>query len=325
MDLTASAFRDYVEKNSGKIIEDAFLSFGSSGVLTHLSRNKGESLYGIGSTSVDTLVQKWKELSINDGQQSVDIDIAGIRSYRGQFHEKYVPEKLEESYYGYLRQSGQNPEDFPFMAFVFQQLTKAIKMWHEKYLWKAVLGAGTSGTELFDGFDKQLADAITATAITPTVFGNLYVRQHNQDTAPGGSTAIVEVVEELVNELDDEVKEGGGFVYMSNTNKTKYNQDYRNTYGTAPTTSKLYNIDRTVVDGTDDAPFYIIGVGGKSGSDRIQVTKKENMVYTYDEEMDMTTWNMQYILNVLHMFGAFRVGSKIVRATDRWIRCNELT
>lgn len=324
MDLTAS-YRDYVEHNLNRIIDDAFLAFGSSSILTHIPNNKGKAIIGKSEVGED-IVQKWKELNINDGRQSVDFDNIELDSFRAQFHERYVPEKLENSYYGYLRQSGQDPEDFPFQAYVIMLLTKALLKWHEKNLWQAVKDdASDSGSALFDGLLKQVTDGVTNGDIIPMNFGTPYKPRSKDESIPAGFTSIIDIVEDMYNNgIPDEWKEMGVNVYMNTKFKTMYNQAYRNVHGTHPTTAKMFDIDRHIIDGSEDNPAYILGVGGMSGSNRIVMTPRQNAVYTYDVENDKSTFNFQYILNVLHIFGAFRLNAKFMLINNDWMAINEL-
>jgi len=327
MILAAAGYRDYVEKHIDKIIDDAFLAFNSANVLTHIPNNKGKAILGRGTVS-DNIVRKHKVLDIANGQQSVDVDVLEVESFRAQFHEKYVPELMEDSYYGYLRTAGQNPEDFPFEAYVLMLLAKSIRQWHERQLWQSVKNDATdNGTDLFDGLLKQVSDAVAANDVTPISFGTPYRRKNQTDVAPAGFTAMVELTEELyTNGIPDAWKDAGGVnIYMSRRNKRLYNQDYRNAYGIDPVVSKQYNIERTTIDLSEgEDAVNIIGVSGMGASNRIIMTPQANAVYTYDVQPDMTTFRMQYILNVLHIFGAFRVGAEFLIKNDDWMAVNEL-
>lgn len=321
--LTIEAFRDYVETHIDEIIDEGFLNFGSADVLTHLPNNKGKAIMNTSTVSSD-IVQKWKELGLADFAQKVDMGLVEVDSYRGQFKDKYVPEALENVYLGALRKSGQDPKDFPFEAHILQLLVKAIAQFNEKVLWQAVTAGGDSGMDAYDGLLKQLTDAITATDVTPTTYETLWKPKNNTEATPANSTSIIDVVEGLAHQLPVANRSMGLNVYMSVANKVMYDQAYRNVFGARPTQDMSYNISRTMVDGTEGAPVYIVPVAGMGASNRIIVTPQWNAVYTYDVAEDASTFNYQWIFNVFHIFGAFRYGSKFLILDDNWIACNEL-
>lgn len=328
MILAAASYRDYVEKNIDQIIDDAFLAFRSANVLSHLPNNKGKAVLGKGTVSAD-IVRKHKVLRPGEGRQSVDVDVLEVESFRAQFHEEYVPELMEGSYYGYLRKAGQDPKDFPFEAYVILMLTKALMQWHERMMWQSVKNDATDdGSDLFDGFLKQVDDGVANNDLTPISFGTPYKRRHQQDVAPAGFTAMVELVEELyTNGIPDAWKDAGGInIYMNRRHKKMYNQDYRNAYGIDPVVSKQYNIERTTIDRSEDSEddVNIIGVSGMGASNRIIMTPVSNMIYTYDVMGDATQFNFQYLLNALNIFGTFRIGAKILLKNDDWMAVNEL-
>lgn len=328
MILTAATFRDYVETHIDKIIDDAFFAFKTADVLTHIPNNKGKAVLGKGTVSED-LVRKHKVLRPGEGRQSVDVSTLEVESFRAQFHEEYVPELMENNYYGHLRKTGQNPKDFPFEAYVLMLLAKALRQWHEKKLWQNVKNDATdNGSDLFDGLLKQVTDGVANNLITPISYGTPYRRKNQQDVAPAGFTAMVELVEDLyTNGIPDEWKDMGGVnIYMSRRLKKLYNQDYRNAYGIDPVVSKQYDINRTKIDKAEDDEddVNILGINGMGSSNRIIMTPMANAIYTYDVQEDMSQFNMQYILNALNIFGSFRVNAKFLIMNDDWMAVNEL-
>lgn len=139
----------------------------------------------------------------------------------------FCPQDYESSYLGKMRPRGQNPGKFlPFEADTLNAIMKG----HSEELATALFSAVKAGTvtpgttamsSTFNGFLKLIADAITATELTPVV-------------TPGAAitnTNAVALMETMWNLLGAGYKQGEVHVFMSYATFQKYNQDYRERYG----------------------------------------------------------------------------------------------
>lgn len=315
------AFQAYVSKNLPKFIALAFFGFVTANHVMPDGDNKGENIIHIGTVDGEEIVGPWKELSVNDGKKSTGMKRVKLRSVRGQFHEKYVPEVLEKNYLGELRKRGQNVDDFPIYEYMMELLGGAIAQNNENAMWKAEETADpTKLSQMFDGYLKQVQGAIDAAELTPTVLGNLWSPANPTDTAPTGSVDIYDAFENLVDTLPEAIQQEGVYVFCSAKNKRKWERANKRKFGLTQTDLKREGLDQVSMTGE----MRVIGCPGLNGSNRIIATPMRNIHFSHDDPADANTFNIQQILNVFHVFGSYRIGANFSVVNNDWMAINEL-
>lgn len=314
------AFQAYVSENLPVFIALAFFGMTTSQFVMPDGNNKGEHIIQVGAVDGE-IVGPWKELSVDDGNKSTSLKPVKLRTVRGQFHEKFIPEELENNYLGELRKRGQDVDDFPLYQYMMELLAGRIAQNNEKAMWKAVETATpTKLSEMFDGYLKQITDAISDSALTPVVLGNLWVPENSQDTAPTGSVDIYDAFEQLVDTLPEEVQQEGVYIFCSAKNKRNWERANKRKFGLTATDLQRDELDRTSMTGE----MKVIGCPGLNGSNRIIATPMRNIYFSYDDPEDSNTFNVQKILNVFHVFGSYRIGANFAVVNNDWMAINEL-
>lgn len=311
----------YVEEHTEELIAPAFIGFPSAQVVEHDPMNKGKHTVQVGQVDSE-IVGPWKELSYSDAEENATLLPVQLETVRGQFKWKFVPEKLEKSYLGFMRRTGQDPEDFPIEAFMLDLLTKQIAKDNERAFWKAKQIANpTKLSEMFDGLLTQVENAVAAGNLTVVTLGELWVPRSPEATPPAGSTDIIDAVDALVHALPEDVQEEGVTVYMSAVNKRRYELAKRNRFGASTSDLRVGSTDKTSMSGDVDP----VGVPGLNGSNRMIATPMRNTRYSYDAPEDASTFNSDRQMNQMYYYGAYRFGSKFLMLNNEWMSVNELT
>ena len=315
------AFQAYVSKNLPKFIALAFFGFVTANHVMPDGNNKGEHIIQVGTVDGEEIVGPWKELSVNDGKKSTGMKPVKLRTVRGQFHEKYIPEQLENNYLGELRKRGQSVDDFPVYQYMMELLAGAIAQNNEKAMWKAEETVSpTKLSQMFDGYLKQVQDAIDATTLTPVVLGNLWSPTNDTETAPTGSVDIYDAFEQLVDTLPEEIQQEGVYIFCSAKNKRLWERANKRKFKLSKEDLKREDVDKTSMTGE----MRVIGCPGMNGSNRIIATPMRNIYFSHDDPEDSNTFNIQQILNVFHVFGSYRIGANFAMVDNNWMAINEL-
>jgi hypothetical protein len=202
--------------------------------------------------------------------------------------------KLEAKFTTQIMPAGQEYEGLePIAQGLLSQLSKGIAETVENSLWQGVSGGASAYTSLnlFDGINKIVDDAVTATSIPASqVFTTGALNVSN----------IIGSVEALYDALPADAYDGideesDWVVLMSKPNRKLYERAYRDTYG-ANTANGSF--EKRFVDGTQ---IELVGVGGLSGNDRLLLIRKSNLILAVDmdgEDQDLKVYMDQDDENV---------------------------
>jgi hypothetical protein len=177
-----------------------------------------------------------------------------------------IPQVLEKTWLGKLK-SAKNPLELPFEAFIMTYIGQKVKEnLHLQGLFKGEYdAAGTTPIDTLDGFLKLVADAITASKITPIVTGVIT------------KTNVIDKLELVYDGLGDAYKAIPTQMKVAPTIYDWYNRAYRTTFGG----NNNYNgmPGKVFLDGTN---CELVREPGMSGSQRVMASVKENFVYGCD-------------------------------------------
>lgn len=293
LDLTnAAAFRAYAEKHTNELFTKAMLSFDSAPHMTPHEGVKGTKV--LNELIVQDLFRRYS-VDFSALADAVSIDPQTISTVKAKIDMTIAPADFEESYLGFLRQTGQNPRDFPFQAYIIDKIMMKAAEEQELALWQGVAAGAPAATDkliaLFDGLLHQVEDAITATDITPYASGAT------------NATNILAAVEAMYQSLGDQWKSGEVKAFMSWTKFQQLLQNYRNDVG------KYTNPDMSGGFRLDFGNCVVIPCPGMRGKERIIVTTAMNPQHAYDAATDSTLINFEWNRRKMDMWMDIRMGA----------------
>ena len=127
----------------------------------------------------------------------------------------FTPKKMEATWLGYLKTNGSSPEEYPFVAYIYDRILEKLARDINKTVWQGVYAAPTPGTagsavSSFDGMIEVVKDARTAgTAAT---------------VATGAITAanVVDKAELMFDSVSEEFRNNSTVLVMSHTHLMYY-------------------------------------------------------------------------------------------------------
>lgn len=180
----------------------------------------------------------------------------------------FNPKDLEGTWIGYLKTNGSSPEQYPFVAYIYDKIIERLKRDVNKCTINGSYVAPTPGVAggamtSFDGILKVTADAITAGKITPMATGLI---------TPAN---IVSKVESVFDSVDIEFRDGELVMLISPTLRRNYFRAKRG----ADFQNDLTLAANSTLDFTNcsmASPMYM------NGSNRIIITTKSNLLMLED-------------------------------------------
>lgn len=306
----AQAYRDYVEKFGAELISEMFHSSPTPGAVTNHSGVKGKLV--LTELVLGTLVRRWSS-DFNAVAGTVDFVPRELDVKKAKTELSFVPQNYETAYLGYMRRTGQNPDDLPFEAFTFAKVIQKIAQEIEIALWQAVESgspaAGDPLTDVFDGYLHIIADEITATNLTPVaVSGGVWTTAN-----------IISTLESMYSNLDAAYKENEVHVFCSYEIMELYNRAYRDNHG---------NYAQRDHDGRmklDFGPAYFRPTPGMTGSDRVLITPAANLHYGYDAPGEEAIFNFDQDKRNMDFWADFTIGVNFGIVNDNIMQVCDLT
>lgn len=263
LDLTqVKAYQDYVQEFSPELIKIALSGFKTAKYLN------GEQLPNGGKKTWSVINSTERVLKVfsttYEGSSMGDVIPRTLQTFLTKAEVNIVPSDLRKSYLGMftLPNGDVLPEFLEMMLthFLLRLMTDI-----DEIVWKGdTTLSGILGT--FDGFDKQIADAIDDEVLTPNATGLIT------------KTNIIEAFEGTYDLLSDEIKDSGIplFLYTSQLNKDIYAREYKNSVLKYTDAGEVM----TMLFGTN---VQVVAVPKWRGTSKVAVTAKDNMNYGYNE------------------------------------------
>jgi hypothetical protein len=193
--------------------------------------------------------------------------------------------------------------DVPFEELIMMKLAEAaVDNLRRKAIFKGdFTAAGTTSTDLFDGFLKIIADEITATNLTPVA-----------GAAITASNAV-DQIEAVVASVGSEYWQDDLVCVVAPENARFYAQDYRASFGALP-----YNTEfqKTMIDGTN---IELVPEIGMAGSDRIIIAKRGNLALGVDALDGLNDMFVQQNRFDLEFGAKMKGGVQIARLDEVWV------
>ena len=211
---------------------------------------------------------------------SADTAIKGrvLETFLGSVVKPFEPNSIVQSIYGDSRTKGEALKDIDIVRRVAAYLVAKLSNSLNRHIFDAERDDdGTRTVDLFNGFDTITAAEITAGNIA-VANGNMF----NLDLSTLTSVNVGDKLMEAYFSADDELQGQDTKMYLSRSIYNKYNEWYRNNFGSVP-----YNTEykKTFLEGTDRS-CELVPLVGKKASDFIQLTTRQNMLVGVDQMSD---------------------------------------
>ena len=312
---SAEAFQAYVRQYSEQLFTKLFYGFKTGQLAMPFEGVKGELILSEVQIK-DNLIRRWAKAF--DPVAAAEFVPTTLKTHLNKVDLSVVPQEYEASYLGMMRQKGQNPRDWPFEAYILDKILKKMNQEMEYAFWQGDEAASPASTdylrETFDGILKIVADAITATTITPVTTGAI------------SSTNALAKFFDLWQQVGEAYKEGGTDFFCSYAIYDMYRKNYKTEYGANPIETPVINNAGYEVNGLryeyGGGNSFIIPTAGMTGSGRVIVTPRENLVYGVDDPSDVQ-FNFETNVRELQMWADFRMGVQLLQARDGIIVVND--
>lgn len=182
------------------------------------------------------------------------------------------PLKYRSTWMSEVMRPGVNPDDIPFAQYVWEQVFGRIAQEvNDNAAYSGTYNAsGTNAAAIATGFGTLIANAITATTVTPVSTGAI------------SSTNAVAAVEQMAKAMPVAYRRAGFNVYVSFNVFDKYQEDYREKYKKY---TELNENGHIHID-TFGRRVALVPATWMGNSQRIICTPKENLLVGTDEMSD---------------------------------------
>ena len=291
---TAAGYKAYVEQFSQELYSRLFYGFETATLVTGHEGVKGRKV--LTELQVGDLAKRWRT-NFDPLTDALEFKPRVLETNLAKVDLQMFPQEFEGTYLGMMRRTGQNQKDLPFERYILNLVLAKLANEMENAIWQGVAAgspaAGDPLAELFDGYLKIIADAITATDITAFPTGAL------------SATDIVGKVEDMWDALDPAMKKEPVEIWMSYNNYKKFIQNYREDYG------KYVGYDGQGAIKLDFGNALLRPIAGMGTSQRIIITQPNNFHYGYDAASDASLINVEWNHRAMDIWIDFRMGAQI--------------
>ena len=201
---------------------------------------------------------------------------------------------LEKKWIGYLKNNGSSPQEFPFVAYIYERIIERIARDLNRctingvYTVPTTTAAG-SALHMFNGLLKVYADAVTDGKINVNPTGALL------------RSTIIDQVEETYDSVPGEFKEMELAMLISPDWKREYFRRKRDVYGS--------NIDYDPMNATVDfTTCRMVSPKYMNGSQKIIITPASNLILCEDGINEEESLMAQMNRRTLELMGDFKRG-----------------
>lgn len=311
----AQSFQDYVRTYAEELFCELFYGFKTSELAQVYEGIKGEHVLTqleIG----DNLARRWGK-NFEPVANAATHKPRVLQTVLNKVDFSVVPQEYEFSYMGALRKKGQNPEDWPFQAYVMSKIIAKLMQEFEVASWQGVKsGAPASGDylrETFDGYLQIIAASITAGDITPVSTGAI------------NASNIIAKLRDMWEAVLSVYKENGTDIFMSYAMYDIYRIAYKDAYKIDPAYLDITNSGyRGLEFELGNGNARIIPVNGMGDSGRVVITPRENLALGIDSPSDVM-FHAEQEKRELNFWMDFRMGAQILMQKDGILVVNDQT
>jgi len=316
VDFTAAAaYKAYVEEFSDELFTRLFYGFKTSQLATPHEGVKGKLVLSELQVK-DNLAKRWS--STFAGTDNVQFNPAVLEVVTNKVEHSVIPQEYEGTYLGMARKKGQDPRDNPFEAFILDKIMMKLAEEMEVAVWQGQAAASPASTdnlrETFDGYLELIADAITATDVTPVVTGAIT------------DANAVDKFRLMWAQVNTAQKDQGTDIFCSYSVYDNYRKDYKSQFNVNPEEILISGTDYTgMLYELGGGKTTIIPVPGMGSSGRVIITPRENLHYGYDAVEDWQNFNFEQNHRQLDFWMDFNMGVQILMLRDGHIVVNDQT
>lgn len=306
---SALAFQDYIREFMPGLITKLYHKFNTGTIITPHEGVKGELV--LTENLLGTLVQNWQK-TFDPTSGAIDFKPRTLVVKPAKVDIQVYPQEFESTYLGMARRPGFQPDDFPYQAFVLDNILNKIQAETEIAAWQGEINSPTAGSplvDLIDGFLKIVEDAVSANLIT------------EQTTSAHSSSNAVDNAELVHAHLAPQYQIEETYMFCSLTFARLYNQNYRSSYGKYVGMEKRNGMDMIRLDFGNCWLVPTIGMGTSS---RLICTPASNLHYGYNMASDMTAIRVEQNHRSLDFMLDFKIGFQIGIVDDKILAVNNL-
>jgi len=302
----AQAYKGYVEQFALDLFKRMFYGFRSGQLMTPHEGVKGrkvltELVIGTG------LAKRW--IAEFEGTQNTSYTPYVLEVFTNKLEHQVVPQEFESNYMGEMRRTGQDPRDYPMEAFTLNGLLKELAKELEDATWQGDQAAVPADSDLlaatFDGILKQVADAITATDLTPVSTGAITLAN------------VLDQFQSMWAQVNPAQKAMGTDIFVSYAVYDLYRIKYKQTYGADPAYVKIDNSDYDQgIRYELSSKATIIPVPGMGSSQRVLIMPRNRLHYGFDSLQDWSNFRFEQNHRTLDFWCDFNFGVKAVMLRD---------
>jgi hypothetical protein len=245
---------------------------------------------------------KARLIKVRNAEVTVEIDHNDVKA-------------MHKSFLSKMKRPGAQANNLPFEAEIMNGFVdQAKKDLALDALFKGVYNAsGSNPADIFDGFNKVIADEITATNIVPAVTGAIT------------KANVLDKLDIIVDSINAKYRYKPMKCYVSPDIAAWYFSTYKaSNSGQAPNQKDVIRTlmnGRTIQDTSiflDNSLIELVPTDGLVGSQRIIITPQDNMILSFDSLNDMDTLNVEFARRIFSIYMDMSVGVGFHRLTDLW-------
>lgn len=295
---SADAFQAYVRDFKDDLFTKLFYGFKTAKLVSVEEGVKGERIL-TNLTVANNLATRWHS-TFGGKTDAVAFVPRTLKTMLAKSEFAFVPTEFEQNYLGYLRKKGQDPQDFPFEAYIVMKLRAKLAQEMENAVWQGTVPDPIANTDnlsqLFTGFLGLITAGISGSTITPVNTGALLAGN------------ILQKFRDMWNGVDIAYREEGTAILCSYANYEKYRAAYIDDRHIQPSTKPIADTNYEGMEFEMGAGLTkIIPIPGMGNSNRVIITPLDNLVIGTDDAESLN-FNVQDDHWERHIFGAFRLG-----------------
>lgn len=305
-----AALQAYVRVYKDEIIERTLRGAPSLSLFTPEADVRGQLIKEF--DTVTDVVKRWS----NDFTAGADVFNRRPVEVWSYFHKAeliFKPKTQTGTYKGTRDKVKMKGHEYPYAAWAMAKATKKVRTQMEfQQIFKGVQNAGgDNAVDMFNGLLQIIInDQAEATPkLTPFATGALT------------QATIIDQLEGMDDSMDEEYRDEGAIMMVAPATFRMYRRAYRDKAGYHPDNPDTDKMQSIKLDGSGTT---LISCPGMRGSERVILTHRENLYYSYDTADDYSNWEFELDKRNIcawadYWFGAgfYVLDEKLVYINDR--------
>lgn len=307
---TAAALQAYAQDYSEDLMSRAFWSEDVGGYAIGHDNVKGKLI--LTQMVLGTLGRRWSK-AFAPRQDTIEFKPRTLSVEAGAFEYEIYPQDFEGTYLAHLKRTKfRDVENIPFEAFIMQKLMMKQAQEIATAMWQGVAAGSPASTDnlsaLIDGWLHQIADAITATDLTPTA-------------VPTGAWTLANIIptfEAMFETIDTDYQSEEMVFHVAPHLYRLFQKAYRDTYKTN-TESVSQGVTKL-----DFVNAYLVAHPAMGVSNRVLLTPTENLHYGFDSLNENDVFQFEQDHRKIDFWSDFKFGVQFGFLEDGIVAVNDL-